>query len=74
MMALANNEKRSILSLREEECAGYLLKGLSAKEIGKALGLSHRTVEGHLNNLKRKLGCNKTSSLIIKLLELGTRD
>jgi len=59
------------ISGREKECADYLLKGLSAKEIGKALGLSHRTIERHLLSLRKKLQCNKTSALIVKLIELG---
>ena len=70
-MNVIENNKNAILSLRETECAGYLLKGLSAKEIARAIGLSHRTVEGHLNNLKRKLDCHKTSLLVVKLLELN---
>lgn len=59
------------LSLREEECAHYLLQGLSSKEIGKILGISNRTVEIYLNSLKEKLNCNKTTSLIVKLIKLG---
>jgi DNA-binding CsgD family transcriptional regulator len=59
------------LSLREEECAQYLLQGLSSKEIGKILGISYRTVEIYLNSLKEKLNCNKTTSLIVKLIRLG---
>ncbi len=59
------------LSLREELCAYYLLKGLSAKEIGKTLGLSYRTVQFYTMRLKKKLNCSKISTLILKLLELA---
>lgn len=59
------------LSLREEQCAYYLLQGLSSKEIGKHLELSYRTVEIHLTCLKEKLQCKKISALIVKLIRLG---
>ncbi len=64
-------EKKTQLSSRETECTYYLLKGLSAKEIAKILGLSYRTVELHLINIRKKLNCNKTSTLILKLINLG---
>lgn len=59
------------LSPREEECAYYTLLGCSAKEIAKKLNLSHRTIECYLSTLKLKLNCRKTSSLIVKMLQLG---
>ncbi len=77
---LANDIKFSFfqnkvqLSPREEECSYYLLQGLSAKEIGRIMKLSYRTVEAHLTNLKEKLECKKTSSLIVRLIELGYLD
>jgi len=59
------------LSPREHECSYFLLKGKSAKEIAQVLGLSYRTVELHLMNIKRKLGCRKVSALVVKLIDLG---
>lgn len=63
-----------LLSKREEDCVYYLLKGLSAKEIAQKLNISYRTVEFYIKTLKEKLECNKTSSLIVKLLDLGYLD
>jgi DNA-binding CsgD family transcriptional regulator len=45
------------LSPRESECLFYLLRGKTMKEIGKALSISPRTVETHLEHIKQKLGC-----------------
>lgn len=55
------------LSSREIECAGYLLKGHSAKTAANLMQVSVRTVETHINNIKRKLGCNFKNELLKKL-------
>lgn len=70
---LAASRKLS-LSIREEECLYFLLKGLTSKQIGKVLGLSYRTIESYLDNLKDKFACRKLSALIVKALELGYLD
>lgn len=57
------------LTSREKECAAYLIKGYSSKEIGKALTISYRTVEQHLDNMKFKLNCKTKTQLVAKLLE-----
>lgn len=57
------------LSKRETECLFYLLDGCTAKEIAVALHLSHRTVEGYIENMKNKLGCSTASELIVKVLQ-----
>lgn len=43
------------LSKRELQCLKYLAKGNSAKQIAKNLGISSRTVETHITNLKNKM-------------------
>jgi len=63
-----------LLSSREEECAYFVLRGLTAKEMAKEMDLSYRTVEAHLTHLKEKLHCKKTSTLIVRLIELGFLD
>lgn len=55
------------LSPREREVAALLSKGMTAKGIGKELGISHRTVEIHRGRLLRKYDCHSTAELIIKL-------
>jgi len=56
--------KASQLSRREHECIYLSLRGKTAKEIGKLLSLSFRTVEDYLNNAKSKLGCLNKRDLI----------
>src|SRR5262249_16201397 len=65
------NSLATQLSMRQEECLYYLLKGFTAKETGKILNLSHRTVEKYLNNLKDKFKCHKKTNLITKAIESG---
>lgn len=44
------------LTLRQMQCVDMLLGGLSNAEIGVALGLSHKTVEAHLERIKERIG------------------
>ncbi|WP_428628080.1 LuxR C-terminal-related transcriptional regulator [Sphingopyxis sp.] len=50
------------LTHRQQEILDYLLHGLSNKEIGRKLGLSHFTVRNHVSNILRILGypCRRT--------------
>jgi len=59
------------LSIRESECLFFLLRGQSSKEIGSQLGISYRTVETHLNSIKRKFHCKKRSQVIDKAISAG---
>ena len=46
------------LSEREFEVVALVAKGKRNREIAEQLGISHRTVGVHLNNVHRKLGVN----------------
>lgn len=63
------SEDRPVVSLtpREREVAILTCKGLSAKEIGKQLNLSYRTVESHRAHLLQKFGARKLPELVAKL-------
>jgi two-component system, LuxR family, response regulator FixJ len=52
------------LSLREREILGQLLEGYSAKEIGRNLSISPRTVEYHRNNILGKMNVRSLLSLV----------
>jgi len=52
------------LSEREREVLGLIVAGLTNKEIGRALGLSPRTVETHRANLFAKLESESLAQLI----------
>jgi PAS domain S-box-containing protein len=56
------------LTAREREVAAHLLDGLTSKEIGKALAISHRTVEIYRARLMRKYQAATTAELVHKLL------
>ena len=56
------------LSLRESQCLDILATGKTAKEIAAEIGLSHRTVEHYLENIRNKLGVGNKHELFLKLL------
>ena len=56
------------LTPREREVAAHLMSGLTSKEIGKALEISHRTVEIYRARLMRKYGAHSTPDLVHRLL------
>ena len=59
---------RAELTPREREVAALLMDGLTSKEIGKALAISHRTVEIHRARLMRKYQAHSTPDLVHRLL------
>lgn len=56
------------LTAREREVAAHLMRGLTSKEIGRALGISHRTVEIYRARLMRKFKASTTADLVQKLM------
>ena len=60
----ADRERFAQLSERECEVLGLIVEGLTNKEIGRALGLSPRTVETHRANLFAKLQAPSLAQLI----------
>jgi tetratricopeptide (TPR) repeat protein/DNA-binding CsgD family transcriptional regulator len=55
------------LSKREIDIIACVLNGRSAKGIGHFLSISPRTVEVHIHNAMKKLGCTSRESLVIFL-------
>lgn len=56
------------LTAREREVAALVMQGLTAKEIGKTLQISHRTVEIYRARLMRKYQAGSTADLVHRLL------
>lgn len=56
------------LTAREREVAAHLMDGMTSKEIGRALGISHRTVEIYRARLMRKYKASTTADLVHKLM------
>jgi len=49
---------------REQQCLRFIVQGYTAKMIAKELGLSFRTIESYIINLKTRLGVNTKTELI----------
>jgi two-component system response regulator FixJ len=62
--AQRTRQAHSLLSPREREVFDQVVAGRSNKEIASQLGISHRTVEVHRNNLMRKMDAGSLAELI----------
>ena len=60
----AAKERFAQLSEREREVLGFIVAGLTNKEIGRAISLSPRTVESHRANVFAKLQAESLAQLI----------
>jgi len=56
------------LTAREREVAAHLMQGLTSKQIGKELAISHRTVEVYRARLMRKYKASTAADLVHKLM------
>jgi len=59
------------LTDREVEVLRLVAKGLTNKAIGQALGISDRTVQGHLANIYGKLHASSRTEAVTKALKQG---
>ncbi len=59
------------LTPREREVLTLAAKGLTNRAIGRALGISDRTVQGHLANIYGKLHVGSRTEAVTKALQLG---
>lgn len=59
------------LGKRELECINFLVKGASARDIAHTLGLSKRTIDFYICNIKNKLNVRKTTEIITIALTDG---
>jgi DNA-binding NarL/FixJ family response regulator len=59
------------LTERETGVLRLVAKGLTARAIGERLGLSHRTVESHVQNTLRKLQLHNRAQLVRYAIEQG---
>lgn len=56
---MENGSEQTYLSKKEIECINWMIKGKSSYEMALILNISRRTVEAHMNNIKKKLNCYK---------------
>lgn len=62
------------LTAKEARCVYWLIQGKSAEEISMIENNSVRTVECHLENIRKKLNCYKQIQIVHILLEIGFID
>lgn len=62
------------LSKRQSQCLYHLLRGKSAASIAKILGLSPKTVEYYIDEIKNKMHCSTKAELIEKSIDKGFID
>ncbi len=65
------DNKKAILTEREIEILKLIAEGLSNKEIGDKLFISHRTVDTHRTNLMKKLDVTNIAGLIRYAIKNG---
>jgi FixJ family two-component response regulator len=61
------------LTPREKEIIVFLARGYSAKQVGRALGISHRTAEIHRARIMEKLGAQSLADLVALAIQMGVR-
>ncbi len=76
---LINQSDKCYLTQKQAECAAYLVAGATAKQSAKAIGISYRTVEGYIDNIKEKIflltGIKPSKNELIKILrDSGVHD
>jgi len=67
---LFKNDKLSSLTQRQTDCLFYLVKGMTIKQTAQKMGLSPKTVEHYLENIKTKLNCHTRLDLVTSALKL----
>ncbi len=63
----ATRPVRAELTAREREVAAHVMQGLTSKQIGKILEISHRTVEIYRARLMRKYKASTAADLVHRL-------
>lgn len=64
-------QNTSNITQREKEVIHWYIKGKSAEQTAKILGIATGTVRTHFERLKAKLGCYYKPQIIIKLINSG---
>lgn len=68
MRDLVRSQRLDGLTQREREILEQVVAGRSNKEVGRALGISYKTVEAHRGRLMRKMGAVSFAALMQMML------
>lgn len=70
-LSLANHlTNHFIFTKREKECLLFTIRGKTAKQIARILGVSHRTIEEYLANIKVKMRVASKAEMIEKIMAI----
>jgi DNA-binding NarL/FixJ family response regulator len=72
--AVEKSQRPDGLTARELEMLRLIAKGMLAKEIARALGVSEKTVRNHISNIYRKLDIYDRSQAVIYAMKNGLVD
>ncbi len=64
MIGIHYKKTTSVLSVREREILKHLSVGLTSREIGLLLNLSHHTIDTHRRNMIHKVEVKNSMALI----------
>ena len=64
----------SLFTPAERRVAEFLTEGFSNLDIAKNLGLSPRTVEIHIGNMRRKSGATNRTALALKIVRSSSQE
>ena len=67
-------ERAASLTARELDVLRHVVAGRTNKETASVLGISHRTVETHRENILKKLGVRSVAELTRLAMEMGLAD
>lgn len=63
-----NSANNFVFTKRENECLYFTVRGKTAKQIAQILGVSYRTIEEYLSNIKIKMRVSSKAELIEKIV------
>ena len=64
-------ERPAGLTEREAEVVGMLARGLQTKQVARALGISVKTADRHIQNAYRKIGVSTRAAATLFAMEHG---
>jgi DNA-binding CsgD family transcriptional regulator len=68
---LAPGKQNDMLTMKEKEILGYLVKGFSNKRIASLMDITPGTVNSHLDHIYEKLRCSSRHAAAFKALKNG---
>lgn len=71
LLGQRDHEHQSVLSEREMDVLRYAARGIRNRDIAEELGVSTRTVEGHLTSIFNKLGVASRTEAIVQAAARG---